>query len=358
MNELVDLKELSKYAGERFDLVQAGGGNSSVKLDNGEMLIKASGFSLSDVNENQGYSRVKTKEIATIVQEKTVREEEDKRKRETITSELIKKAIVDKKNRPSIETILHSLLHKYTLHTHPIVVNAIVIEKNWKELLSLIFKDEEIVLVGYETPGIDLALELDLQLSKFDTIPNIIFLQNHGLIITSNIKSEVFKKTEYVLNKIEKYLKLDFNKYKLTNKISYLIKSASTNKSSNNISYLSEDLIINNQLKKDKSIFKQLPFCPDSLVYCGITASIIKSVSDINSIKKHMEKHFELPKIIILGNTLFINSINIKKAKEIEEVLKFNVLVRSNSGKKINYLENKELGYLNNWEAEKFRQKL
>ena len=55
MNELNKLIKLSKYAGERFDLVQAGGGNSSVKLENGEMLIKASGFILSDVEINNGY---------------------------------------------------------------------------------------------------------------------------------------------------------------------------------------------------------------------------------------------------------------------------------------------------------------
>jgi rhamnose utilization protein RhaD (predicted bifunctional aldolase and dehydrogenase) len=40
MSEIKDFVEISKYAGERLDLVQAAGGNSSVKLDNGEMFIK------------------------------------------------------------------------------------------------------------------------------------------------------------------------------------------------------------------------------------------------------------------------------------------------------------------------------
>ena len=31
MNELDKFVQISKYAGERFDLIQAGGGNSSVK---------------------------------------------------------------------------------------------------------------------------------------------------------------------------------------------------------------------------------------------------------------------------------------------------------------------------------------
>ena len=44
MKEIQNFINISKYAGERFDLIQAGGGNSSVKLDNGQMLIKASGY--------------------------------------------------------------------------------------------------------------------------------------------------------------------------------------------------------------------------------------------------------------------------------------------------------------------------
>lgn len=37
------LVKMSKYAGQRFDLVQAGGGNTSVKFGN-KMYIKASGI--------------------------------------------------------------------------------------------------------------------------------------------------------------------------------------------------------------------------------------------------------------------------------------------------------------------------
>ena len=90
MNELNKLIKLYKYAGERFDLVQAGGGNSSVKLENGEMLIKASGFILSDVEINNGYSKVLTKQISEIINNKNVITEKNKRNRENITNSLVK----------------------------------------------------------------------------------------------------------------------------------------------------------------------------------------------------------------------------------------------------------------------------
>ena len=58
MNYKNELVCISKYAGMREDLVQAGGGNSSVKISKEEMLIKASGYSLSELTETEGYSVV------------------------------------------------------------------------------------------------------------------------------------------------------------------------------------------------------------------------------------------------------------------------------------------------------------
>lgn len=354
MSAVEELKNMSKYAGERFDLVQAGGGNSSVKLDNGEMLIKASGVSLSDVTANSGFSRVLTNEVSAIVKEKQITDEQDKRKREHLTAEQVRNATLDHANRPSIETLLHSFLLKYTLHTHPIVVNAVVVRENWKTILQSIFVDDEVAYVDYETPGIDLAIKLDAELTRFKTIPKIIFLQNHGLIITSEELSEIREKTEYVVQKIEDYLKMDLSAYKSTNAITALLKSVWAN---DNITYLCEDGMIHQQLIDNKEVYAKTPFCPDSFVYCGMHAVEIKAISDKNSIEQYLDRYHELPKIIIYKNKLYIAAQNVRKAKEIEEVLKFNVMVAMQQDDHVNHLEWDELAYLANWEAEKFRQK-
>ena len=55
--------KISKYAGMRNDLAQAGGGNTSVKPDNKVMLVKSSGCQLADVSENTGYSKVDYRKI-------------------------------------------------------------------------------------------------------------------------------------------------------------------------------------------------------------------------------------------------------------------------------------------------------
>ncbi|ARU49517.1 class II aldolase/adducin family protein [Sulfurospirillum diekertiae] len=354
MKEIQDLVSLSKYAGERFDLVQAGGGNSSVKLNNGTMLIKASGFLLSDVEEHSGYAKVNTAKIAKIVKNEEIISSNDKRYRERLASILVKEATVDINNRPSIETLLHSLLYKYTLHTHPIVVNMIVNKNDWKVVLKTIFK-EEIVLIEYQTPGIELALALYTEISKYEKIPKIIFLQNHGLIITSDNMQEIKFLKEYVLNTIECYLHIDLDKYKVTNIVSTLVNQIS---GQNSIAYLSNDIDLNMFIMQDKNLFLKTPFCPDSLVYCGICAVEITDIKDSKPIQEYQNTYYETPKILLFNNKIYIIAQNIKKAKEIEDALRFHIIVLENNSENTNFLEFEELAYLMNWEAEKYRQKI
>ena len=61
--------ENSKFAGMRNDLAQAGGGNTSVKLDDQIMLVKSSGFQLADVEENSGYSKIDYRLIVDYLKE-------------------------------------------------------------------------------------------------------------------------------------------------------------------------------------------------------------------------------------------------------------------------------------------------
>ena len=53
----------------REDLVQAGGGNSSVKISPTEMLIKASGCQLAEITKNFGFCRVNPKVVTDFFEE-------------------------------------------------------------------------------------------------------------------------------------------------------------------------------------------------------------------------------------------------------------------------------------------------
>lgn len=353
MNEIINFISISRYAGERFDLVQAGGGNSSVKLNDDTMIIKSSGVTLSEVSETFGYSKVLTHDVADIVKKPQILNAKSKREREKLTSEIMAKATLDKANRPSIETLLHSLLKKYTLHTHPLVVNMICNKVSWREHLNSIFA-ENILLVDYRTPGIELALELDAEIRRLQNMPDIIFLQNHGLIVTSESANEIINLNNFVIEKIENYLGLNLKKYKMTNQLSDLVSKIDKN---HHVTYLSNDKDINDALINHRDLLFKDTFAPDSLVYCGINTVEITDINDTEKIVRHYKQYGSIPKIIVIDNFLYIVSHNLKKAKEIEDVLRFNILVLSQSCNNINYLTSEEVAYLSNWDAEKFRQK-
>ena len=349
-----DFVKISRYAGQRFDLVQAAGGNSSVKLNNGQMLIKASGYHLSEITEKTGFSVVDNSMVLEILSNEEIVDCKIKKNRELKTKKLIDSATITKEVRPSIETLLHSLLKKYTLHTHSIAANIILASEHWREDIYELF-DEKICVVDYRTPGIDLAIELKKQIKFKKVIPEIIFLQNHGLIITSDDPNKLLEINEFVLSKIEKNMCLDFSKFKLTTKISKFISSSMQKDVT---VFLSNDSIVSSFLSSSYKLESLKPFNPDSLVYFGFEIIKLNNLIDSSPLIIYENKYRELPKVFIFKKNIYISADNFKKFKEIEDVLKSHLLIILNCKKPLNYLKFDELKYLSNWEAEKFRNKL
>lgn len=354
MDRLEQFIAMSKYAGGRFDLVQAGGGNSSVKLDDGTMLIKASGHLLSEVERDRGYCRVNNDRILGILGEEA-HQALERRRRDAVVAGRVNDAVVGESSlRPSIETLLHSLLHRYTLHTHPLVVNAVTCRSDWRELLGGLFSDS--LLVDYRTPGIELALELKREIGlRGGVAPQVVFLQNHGMITTSDVFEEVEELTEEVLRRLEQHLAVDLGRYRLATPVARLVNRFGDGR---NIACLSEDCELARLLRTDRDIFFALPFCPDKMVFCGARALEIGDEQDSGAVEAYLSEFHDIPRVIVMGDRLFFIAPNQRKAREAEEAFKFHVMALKLAGGDIRCLPPDELSYLGNWEAEKYRQKL
>lgn len=294
------------------------------------MFIKSSGINLTDVKENSGYVMINNCNLLNDL------------------SNNIAKNILDYnvigKQRGSIETYMHSVLKKYTVHLHPIQVNKILILQNSKNIIKELFPES--LFIYYTTPGIKVYNEIKLNYKDEE----IIFLDNHGLIITTNEYDNINNILNYVIDICDKYTHFDSFKYKFVNNISnYIIQKYNIDI----VTYLSNDIIINNYIQSNKKLFEEDITFPDTLVYCGIKILI----GNIEDIDKYYLLYNEIPKILIIDNLLYIISINLKKCKEIEDVLKANLLIiDTNEDKK--YLSTDEIFFLNNWDAEKYRKNL
>ncbi len=359
MNELENLVEISKYAGERFDLVQAGGGNSSVKPDGNTLIVKASGFLLSDVEPESGHCRLDLKGVRDILVNPELTGAPDRRDRERIAGALLKETNSNSDAnapRPSIETFLHALLYRYTLHTHPLVVTALASRGDWRETLGELFPDA--LLVDYRTPGIELALEMYRELKERENAgrgePGLVFLRNHGLIVSDDDPEKVMALTESVLAACESRLDLDLSHYKRTTKIARLVNELSESRL---IAHQVMDQELVRAVRHNLEGLRAGPYFPDGMVFFGKGALELRETK-VEEIRDFREKTGHLPRIILHDGEIYVIARNLKKAREIEEVYKAHVLTLEMAGAPVDYLADDELNYLFNWEAEKYRQKI
>jgi rhamnose utilization protein RhaD (predicted bifunctional aldolase and dehydrogenase) len=336
--------KISKYAGMREDLVQAGGGNSSVKIDSGQMFIKASGCQLADITEKTGYAVVNPQVIKDyflgLDNLDAVTEEESKK--------ILEKAFL-KGSRPSIETFLHSITKKYTLHTHPIVVNAMTCRVGGMEKLKEMFPSA--LIVPYATPGVELAKEYFRVYQgiseKENELSNIIFLENHGLVVSADSAHRVIKKTELITKRIEKYLNCNYEPYHSGMDI--------WNFFPNKVIWKVSDENITRMFQKNRTFWNHA-FCPDCVVFLGKKSLDLSNVIQEKDIETFIES-YGVPTVVQYRKSLYLICDSVKKAMEVQSVLSFSAQVMEiNEGIDCKFLNKAEQDFLLNWDAEKYRK--
>lgn len=337
-NELNLFVLFSNKMGERFDLVQAGGGNTSFKIDH-LLFIKSSGVSLNNISVNSGYSIIRNDDLYNDISN-------------NINNDIDKyNYIINPK--PSIETYMHCLLFKYTIHLHPLVINKILVLKNAKNIIEKLFPES--LIIDYITPGFKLSNKIYKCNKKY----NIIFLLNHGIIISNNNYDYINTTLEYIIDVCKNYLinnniYCDLFDYNIINTLSSLIKKFTTEKITIK---KTDNIIIKKYIESNINIFKSGITFPDTLIYCGVNCLFLNELKDVE-ISNYKNLYNMLPKVIIYNKNLFIISNTLNKCNEIEDVLIANLYILDNKKLEINYLCKEEINFLNNWDSEKYRQSI
>ena len=328
------LKMSKKYAGMREDLVQAGGGNSAYKITDEKMVIKASGYQLADVNEKVGYAIVNPK----VIRDAFLQCENLEEMTEEESKKILEEAFIEGE-RPSIETFLHSISGRYSLHTHSIVVNAITCRKNGENIILELFPDA--LVVPYATPGVKLAKkyfkEYKKYKEKYDYEPKFVFLMNHGLLVSADTADEVIRLTEAVTQKIEKFLNINMSAYHEMMDIAQLY--------SDGIEWLVTDKNVIDTYHNLKGIWNHF-FCPDCVVFLGkkMYAETSEKI-DEERFNSFVEEN-GYPVIVSYKNNLYIHAESVKKALEIQSVLSFSAqVIMLNRNVECNFLSEKEKNF-------------
>ena len=208
--EIKNLVNISRKIGSYPEFVQGGGGNTSVKIDDNLMVIKASGYLLKDMTKSDGFAFVNYNDINGHIKNDGISSNT-----EDGFSNFIKEKTSKIDNypalKPSIETGFHALLpYKYIVHTHSVYSNILCCSSEGKEIVQKLFPHS--TWVKYANPGRDITIEIGK--ATKDKGSDIIFMQNHGIIVCADNASDAEKLHESVNNKIINHFNISSD-YKL-----------------------------------------------------------------------------------------------------------------------------------------------
>ncbi len=331
-----ELADMSVYVGNKPDIVQSGGGNTSVKMDNGLMAIKASGCKLGEMTPKRGFVVVNHKAILNYFEKVDLNTSTDY---EQDIVDFVSKNIVDtegiEKMRPSVEAPFHSFLQKYVIHTHSVYANVLCCSLEGKKIAEEIFGEDNFVWIPYVNPGFFLSMKIRQayinHVNKYEKEPKIFFMQNHGLIVTDSSADKCKNLNDIVNKKIVDYLHLSFP-YPIPG-----IEKISENK------YKSTGLIVRSLFNKSIANYEYLDkngLYPDQLVY-------------INKIFAQNEE-----KIVFDENDNVIYNAPFKEATGIEDTLSAYLYVVDSIRKlnlNLSVLDEKQKSFIYGWEIEKYR---
>lgn len=197
----------SRLLGRETTLVLHGGGNTSVKITEKNILgedetllyVKGSGWDLETI-EATGFSPVRLNHMLALAKLDTLSDPQ-------MVNELVTHMTRAAAPTPSVETILHATLpYKYVDHTH---ADAIVTLTNTAAGLNRIKRiyGSAVVIVPYIMPGFDLArlcAQAFAEQAHKDTLGMI--LMNHGIFSFGPTAKITYERMISLVSRAEQYL--------------------------------------------------------------------------------------------------------------------------------------------------------
>ncbi|MHC4418823.1 MAG: class II aldolase/adducin family protein, partial [Planctomycetota bacterium] len=378
---LSQLIRISRTVGKDTSLVQGGGGNTSVKTEDGRyMYIKASGTALIDMNGGRGWRRLRLDSVLSIIEDKLISQLETQAREMEVVKRLFVACDDDVAGeaRPSVEAHLHAFLDKCVIHLHPVAVLAYCCARNGRAELEKLFKGEKFppVWVPYTDPGFMLAKKITNVVGsyqkRFGTKPAILFLQKHGLLVSANsthaapgLLRKVISCCMGKLSQPEaKKIKPVGQRVVADTKRSIRKAFFEATGQRPEIGYFCNEVIAGFWSQRDaRKLLLPGALTPDELLYANGPAMWVEDC-DLKQVAGRLRRQLDIgskPSVAFLvkGTGLFVAGGK-KIALTIRDIVESSFFIRTNAFRLggIMTLNKRGRDFINKWESEAFRKKL
>ena len=386
---LADLIRISNVTGKDPTLVQGGGGNTSVKTADGKyMHIKASGTALKNMNEKQGWRRLRLAPVLSIIADKSLARLDARTREPEVVNRLLLACDdnITTGARPSVESHLHAFLDRCVIHLHPLVVAAYVNARNGRAELEELFEKESAaggppLWVPYADPGFMLAKKIARLAGdyrrQFGKRPAILFLEKHGVFVTAQTAEAALRLVRKVIkrcsSKLRNFrLRISDLKISVSNRQNITAAKLAIRKAVFDaagqylpVTYFgrSEAAAALMARRDAGRLLGTAALNPDELVYANGSAMWVDKC-DANIIAAKLKKLISKGQkpsaaFVVKGMGLFV-AADKKTAPIVAEITTGSLAVRMNAVKfgGIMALTKREQEFINNWESEAFRKQL
>jgi rhamnose utilization protein RhaD (predicted bifunctional aldolase and dehydrogenase) len=313
-------------------LVQGAGGNVSWK-DGETLWIKASGMCLAHAKEREIFVPVDLTCLLNAIDQGNFAFKPS--------------ALYGSSLRPSIETMLHALMPQtIVVHFHAIEVLAYLVRPTWmSDIQERIGDTVTWASIPYKKPGYQLAARVSHAV-KANGAKNVLFLQNHGIVVGGNNVTDVITTLNKVIDALRTQPIGDY---------------ATNNVPVKNIGWgyvpVADPKL--HQLAQDPNLFVRLKsnwaLYPDHVVFLGNAAHTYLTLDMFADSVKNSSNLPELVFIKDLG-TFILSSFGFAKQAQLR--CYYDVLVRQEIGQSLNTLMPEAVYDIMNWDAEKYRIQL
>ncbi len=217
-DEIAQVVYLSNLIGADVDLVQPGGGNTSVKLAEDDVFgervktlaVKGSGTDLRTITA-AGFTHLSLARLANL----TAGPQGDRRSppRETVSDDQMMAVMracmlyADRDPVPSVETPLHSVIpHRFVAHTHDVATLSLSDTPSARQNVERVY-GTDVVFLEYLRPGYPLAKGMAERFA--DGLPEGatgLVMEKHGLTTWGETAKECYANLRAIIRRAEEYL--------------------------------------------------------------------------------------------------------------------------------------------------------